>query len=351
MYTLGTLDGNKIVAEQRGDITLYYLYDDTDSIMGISYGDNTYTFAKNIQGDVIGIYSGGALVAKYEYNAYGQILSITNASGANISNNATHIANLNPFRYRGYYYDTETGFYYLQSRYYDPVVGRFLNADAFVSTGQGILGNNMFAYCGNNPIRRIDIYGTWFLEDAWNWTNKNIVQPATKFVDEEIVQPVVEFVDDEIVEPVTDVANNVIEDISNLNPANKSEQKVFEANYFSCYKGVPVIYFRHEDINSFSFGGIFLNEESRGSINTLNHEYGHTRQFKRMGIRTYTKEVAIPSLLLNVLDDKNKLTYDYYSYPWEAEADSLGGVTRVFEDPPLPKGGYKSYWDLIKLFF
>jgi len=152
------------VAEQRGDITLYYLYDDTGSIMGISYGYDTYTFAKNIQGDVIGIYSGGGLVAKYEYNAYGQILSITNASGVDISNNATHIANLNPFRYRGYYYDTETGFYYLQSRYYDPVVGRFLNADAFVSTGQGILGNNMFAYCGNNPVARIDPTGELFKE-------------------------------------------------------------------------------------------------------------------------------------------------------------------------------------------
>jgi len=157
-----TLDGNKIVAEQRGDITLYYLYDDTGSIMGISYGYDTYTFAKNIQGDVIGIYSGGALVAKYEYNAYGQILSITNASGTDISGNASHIANINPFRYRGYYYDTETGFYYLQSRYYDPVVGRFLNADAFVSTGQGILGNNMFAYCGNNPVARIDTNGLFW---------------------------------------------------------------------------------------------------------------------------------------------------------------------------------------------
>ena len=160
-----TLDGNRIVAEQRGDTMLYYLYDENGSIMGISYGYDTYTFAKNIQGDVIGIYSGGTLVAKYEYSAYGQILSITNASGADISNNATHIANLNPFRYRGYYYDTETGFYYLQSRYYDPVVGRFLNADAFVSTGQGIQGNNMFAYCLNNPVNRIDedgAYSDWF---------------------------------------------------------------------------------------------------------------------------------------------------------------------------------------------
>ncbi|MBQ3196215.1 MAG: hypothetical protein IJB65_07090, partial [Clostridia bacterium] len=160
-----TLDGNRIVAEQRGDTMLYYLYDENGSIMGISYGYDTYTFAKNIQGDVIGIYSGGTLVAKYEYSAYGQILSITNASGTDISNNSSHIANLNPFRYRGYYYDTETGFYYLQSRYYDPVVGRFLNADALVSTGQGILGNNMFAYCGNNPINRFDPRGMCYMPD------------------------------------------------------------------------------------------------------------------------------------------------------------------------------------------
>ena len=58
-----------------------------------------------------------------------------------------------------YVYDTETGLYYLQSRYYDPEVGRFINADAFASTGQGILGNNMFSYCRNNPVSRVDIYG------------------------------------------------------------------------------------------------------------------------------------------------------------------------------------------------
>ena len=85
--------------------------------------------------------------------------NIYQRSGVDVSNNATHIANINPFRYRGYYYDTETGFYYLQSRYYDPVVGRFLNADAFVSTGQGIVGNNLFAYCNNNPVIYADYKG------------------------------------------------------------------------------------------------------------------------------------------------------------------------------------------------
>ena len=177
-----TLDGNKIVAESRNGTNLYYLYDDTGAIMGISYGYDTYTFAKNIQGDVIGIYSGGTLVAKYEYNAYGQILSITNASGTDISNIATHIANLNPFRYRGYYYDTETGFYYLQSRYYDPVVGRFLNSDVAIGANGGIISYNLFAYCNNNPIRYADYTGCSAQEALEWWKNYGWVLPASDSV-------------------------------------------------------------------------------------------------------------------------------------------------------------------------
>ena len=72
------------------------------------------------------------------------------------------MANRNPIRYRGYYYDTESGLYYLNSRYYDPVTGRFVNADGYVSTGQDITGFNMFAYCGNNPVVRIDSSGQFF---------------------------------------------------------------------------------------------------------------------------------------------------------------------------------------------
>ena len=69
------------------------------------------------------------------------------------------MADKNPLRYRGYYYDTETGFYYLRSRYYDPTMRRFLNADSFASTGQGFTGTNMFAYCNNNPVRYLDSSG------------------------------------------------------------------------------------------------------------------------------------------------------------------------------------------------
>ena len=112
-----------------------------------------------MQGDVIGLLnSNGILVANYRYNAWGKLLSVTNASGADIIS-PTHIANINPIRYRGYYYDTETGFYYLQSRYYDPETGRFISADGIVCANQDIISYNLFAYCSNNPVNYSDPSG------------------------------------------------------------------------------------------------------------------------------------------------------------------------------------------------
>ena len=94
----------------------------------------------------------GNPVAEYTYDAWGSLLN-TNSSVEG------HVVEYNPLRYRGYVYDTETELYYLQSRYYDPEIGRFINADVYVSTGQGALGNNMFAYCLNNPINNCDSTG------------------------------------------------------------------------------------------------------------------------------------------------------------------------------------------------
>lgn len=86
------------------------------------------------------------------------MLSIEDAANDNLGK-------INPLRYRGYVYDDETTLYYLQSRYYNPAMGRFINADADVATGNGLIGNNMFAYCGNNPVNRTDHSG----EDWWHW--------------------------------------------------------------------------------------------------------------------------------------------------------------------------------------
>ena len=104
----------------------------------------------------------GAAVVIYTYDAWGKLLE----TGGSM---ATTLGALNPLRYRGYVYDTETGLYYLQSRYYDPEVGRFVNADIYVSTGQGMIGNNMFAYCANNPTNGCDPCGTCIHRwDFWN---------------------------------------------------------------------------------------------------------------------------------------------------------------------------------------
>ena len=117
------LDGTKVLKEVWGSNTLIPLYDNEDSVCGIVYNGEPYYFVKNLQGDVIAIVDEDVeTVAKYSYDAWGvpEVKSDTSEIG---------IATINPYRYRGYYYDNEIGMYYLQSRYYNPVVGRFVNAD------------------------------------------------------------------------------------------------------------------------------------------------------------------------------------------------------------------------------
>ena len=93
-------------------------------------------------------------------------MTATNEAG---NSAGTTLINRNPYLYRGYRYDRETGLYYLNSRYYDPETGRFINADGLVSTGQGVLGNNMFAYCLNNPANGTDDDGFSLLSDLWRY--------------------------------------------------------------------------------------------------------------------------------------------------------------------------------------
>ena len=139
-------------ADQTTDILdFFYAYDGTPYAM--KYNGTVYYFVTNLQGDVVMILNAnGSLAGGYVYDPYGKVLTATGT-----------IANINPLRYRGYYYDTETGFYYLQNRYYDPEIGRFINADSYASTGQGIIGCNMFTYCGNNPIMYADDCGSRYI--------------------------------------------------------------------------------------------------------------------------------------------------------------------------------------------
>ena len=143
------VNGSTILAQKTGNDIIWYIYDVDGEILGFTYNDVSYYYIKNLQGDVVRVIdANGKVVASYTYDPWGKITSSTGA-----------MAEINPIRYRGYYYDVETGLYYLNSRYYDPDTCRFINADAYVSTGQGLLGFNMFAYCGNNPVNYSDSSG------------------------------------------------------------------------------------------------------------------------------------------------------------------------------------------------
>ena len=163
-YTYAYLNG-QLMYETRGDAKFYYSYDANGILYNVRYTltdggtEYSYYYTHNSRGDIVGIYNGvGELKAHYEYDAWGNVISITDNNG-NAITNPNHIGNLNPFRYRGYYQDTETGLYYLMSRYYDTITHRFINADGYFQSGGSILDANTFAYCGNNPVNLSDPNG------------------------------------------------------------------------------------------------------------------------------------------------------------------------------------------------
>ena len=156
------LNGNVMVAEKKGSNLITYLFDENGDRYGFLYNSTPYYYVYNGQGDVIRLVNAsGSVVAKYEYDAWGKVLAVTNNAGT-VQTSSTFIGNINPIRYRGYYYDAETGFYYLQSRYYDPETCRFINADdpAMLGLSQdNVLSNNLFAYCVDNPVINSDPNG------------------------------------------------------------------------------------------------------------------------------------------------------------------------------------------------
>ena len=125
----------------------------------MKYNNAVYFYRKDAQGNIIALLdSSGNTVVKYRYDAWGNH-AVLDANGADIADSA-HIGNLNPFRYRGYYYDAETGLYYLPLRYYDPETGRWLNMDLFQNADPWLVnGINLYAYCINNPVNYMDSTG------------------------------------------------------------------------------------------------------------------------------------------------------------------------------------------------
>lgn len=137
---------------EKGNTVYSFTYDAFGRPVAITEGNTRYFYILNQQGDVVGIVNGnGSFVVQYFYDAWGRLLSTAGALSSTLGVN-------NPLRYRGYVYDTETGFYYLQSRYYNPEMGRFINADNQLSFSDST-GLNLFAYCNNNPPKHRDPSG------------------------------------------------------------------------------------------------------------------------------------------------------------------------------------------------
>lgn len=180
-----------------------YIFDANGSPIGFRYRGadyasgtwDTYAYEKNIQGDIVAVYdvSTGTKLVTYKYNAWGDCSTFYANGGSSTT------AKKNPFRYRGYYYDSDLDLYYLQSRYYDSNTGRFISPDSLMSGVNGSLhGFNLYAYCFNNPISFTDSEGNWpSLSDLYEWY-------------EEGKEKLEEFAE-EVKEKVNDAYNNVTE--------------------------------------------------------------------------------------------------------------------------------------------
>jgi RHS repeat-associated protein len=168
--------GGKLTYEKRGDINIHYSYDSSGNLGQIAYKsgavpeyNNTFYPVCNSRGDVVALYTyTGALVARYTYDSWGNVVSITDANGAAITD-PNNVGIVNKIRYRGYYWDEDLGMYYLKTRYYDPMVGRFISADGQLNPSAG--GKNLFAYCENNPVNLADPDGNCAEHAGKEWAN------------------------------------------------------------------------------------------------------------------------------------------------------------------------------------
>ena len=325
-------NGSQLSKMTYGSNVLYFTYDAAGTPATVTYNDVTYFYVTNLQGDVVAILnSSGAQVVGYTYDAWGKLLTTTGTMAFTLG---LH----NPLRYRGYVYDRETDLYYLQSRYYDPAIGRFINADALVSTGTGLLGNNMFAYCNNNPVNNYDSGGTSPISYCNGDRNPLFIgyygcggggggggsfycgYGSTREA-KAIIQREKDFY------------------------TNTDEQIVLESDGLSFYHGIPVLRANFGEGGAFSFIIIVLDDDyqyDETGINTLKHEYGHKLHMDDIGVVNYLLTTAIPSLIGAGLSNAGIIDVDYYSLPWEYVANMYGNVSH---------NGYTSWADEAGVFF
>ncbi|WLD94439.1 RHS repeat-associated core domain-containing protein [Alkalihalobacillus sp. AL-G] len=150
------LDGDLVTYETNGTDEIYYTYSSNDKLVSMNLNGKEYFYLRNIQGDITGLADeSGTEVVSYQYDTWGKLISITGTL-------ADTVGKKNPYRYRGYRYDSETGLYYLNARYYNPEWSRFINTDSYGGEIGELLSHNVYAYCVNNPVNNVDPSGHWY---------------------------------------------------------------------------------------------------------------------------------------------------------------------------------------------
>ena len=184
-YTYTWNENRQLSSMVYGTSSAWFYYDHEGKPLYMEYADGNdecsgiYRYILNLQGDVVGLYdlTRDCMAMTYTYDAWGRELS-----WSTLNSGYAGLLYGNPLTYRGYIYDRETGFYYLQSRYYDPTIGRFLNADdtAFIGASGTLLGWNLFVYCENNPVSGFDYSGYFYISYK---TLKRILDPISYLAD------------------------------------------------------------------------------------------------------------------------------------------------------------------------
>ena len=152
--------GGSVLSEKKNGVWQHYLYDGSGQLMAIRYKGADYYYIRDSLMTITGLVdANGTAVVNYKYDSWGKLISITGSMADTLGKD-------NPYRYKGYYYDEETGMYYLKSRYYQPEICRFISADVYIATELNMNGSNMYSYCKNNPVMLMDSDGDFALPIA-----------------------------------------------------------------------------------------------------------------------------------------------------------------------------------------
>ena len=316
-YNGSVLIGMKIGTGATAKV-LRFSYDASGNAVAVDYsvdnGDNftTYYYLRNAQNDVVKLIdNSGTTVVEYTYDSWGKPFAATGTL-------ANTVGTYQPFRYRGYVYDEETGWYYLESRYYDPAACRFINADVYLSTGQGVIGHNSFAYCLNNPVNMRDNIGSLPKRNltmqmcVYEQSGGNVYEDITEEFNELLRNHATEFenyINDKFHDfNNTNVCLNNIFSLLINNPITDALWYFYEKETDGGEWDIKLT-FRWTSSKLFVYNGELLNGQDLGNIH-----YGY------VGSAVFPSWILIPAAGINQI--KKGFHIDYYSTFFDEPRDN-----------------------------